>query len=326
MRVLVISETGLGKGYAQRCERDGHDVKQSKKISQDWIPDFVIYDQDYKEADEARRAGFKVLGPSRWTQALGDKEYSNQLLAALEWPTNGFNQGTNFYLTGWFNGASFISTYTSIVYRRFMSGGAGPDLNCTGVLTCLKNPSAQAKHLLLDPLERILKKVNYRGPIHIHAFVNGSQWCVKELSASLMHPLSFVLFEGAQLRASDILLDLFDETSKRIKTSCPWTAALQLSIPPYPHTYSNEYHTVDGVVQGNLKHLWLADVVEDNSVFASSGLIGYVTARGIDENECVRRMYRTVGNIHAKDMQYRNDVGRNVQSLLTSLKQGGWIE
>lgn len=329
MRILVLSDGGLGRGFAQRLERDGHDIKWGRPELGTWRPDIVLYDagrEHVKEAESLRSSGFKVIGPSAWSSALeSDPNYFAQIVASLGWSLNGIPNGTNFYISGWFNGASFVSTYTSIVYRRFMAGGAGPDLDCTGMLSCFEPITNQTYYTILQPLEAVLKKVNHRGPIHIHAFVYGSKWAIREVYTSLTHPLSLTFFENAANTPSEIVLSLFDETSKRTRTLSRWASGVQLSIPPYPHNYSNEYRVVEGIVPANLKHLWMADMEEDKGKFASAGLIGYVTARGQDESECVRRMYRTVNNIKAPDLQWRNDVGRNIQPLLASLKQGGWI-
>lgn len=327
MRILVVCDAGLGRGFAQRCEKDGHDVKIGT-LSQEWLPDLIIYDDKNKEADLARQAGYKVLGPSRWSTTVEeDTNYLNQLATSIGWNTNGVKQGTHLYISAWFNGASFISTYVSIVYRRFMSGGAGPDLTCTGVLSCFEPVTPQVRHYILDPLEMVLKKVNHRGVVHIHTFVNGAQWCVKELMTSCTNPISIPLFVNAQNSTSEILLKLFDETSHPLSTMFKWASAVQLSVPPYPYQQGAQEPTrLEGTHPGNLKHLWFADVEQtERDVYYSNGLIGYVTSYGISPFECTRRMYRTLGNIKARDLQYRNDVGRDIQPLLTSLTRGGWL-
>ncbi len=329
MRILVVSEGGLGVGFAQRLEKDGHDVKMGNPDLGTWRPDIVLYDNGNayaKEADSLRASGFKVIGPSLWSATIeDDKDYREQIITSLGWSLNGVAQGTNFYVSGWFNGASFISAYTSVIYRRFMPGGAGPDLMCTGMISCFNQLTTQTYQSFLKPLESVLKKVNHRGPVHIHAFVNGPIACVKEILTSFAHPLSLTLFENAQITASEIILALLDESSKRIGTILPFASGIQLSLPPFPSGYSNEYKAIDGIVPGNLKHIWLADIDIEDGIYASSGLIGYVTARGADASEAIRRMYRTVGNLRAQDLQYRNDIGRDIQPLLTSLRRGGWL-
>lgn len=143
-----------------------------------------------------------------------------------------------------------------------------------------------------------------------------------------MHPLSLLLYENTNLNASDIMLRLLDETSKYIQPLDNWTAGIQLSIPPYPNGSIDGYNTpIEGIVSGNLKHLWFADVAKQDKDYKTGnyGLLGYCTARGVDESEAIRRMYRTVGNIKVNDLQYRNDIGRNIQPLFNKLRQHNWI-
>lgn len=325
-----------------RCSEDGHAVcyqsetssgcgllkPLEKEDSGAWADLHIVDSNRFaKEADSLRNEGRKVLGPSRWSAMLDlDVNYSKQMIAALGFSLNGIQHGTHLYISAWFNGATFIASYTSVLYRRFMPGGAGPDLNCTGMLGCFQDVTPKTYQAFLAPLEKTLKKVNHRGPVHIHALVQGDSFCVKELSASFMHPLSLLLYENTNLSTSELLLRLLDETSKPIQTTDAWTSGVQLSVPPFPYTRSANQTVLEGIIPANLKHIWLADVSFKEGYFISDyGLVGYVTARGKDENECVRRMYRTVGNLKAQDMQFRNDVGRNTQSLLQSLRQPGWI-
>lgn len=342
MNLLFVSDTNLSLGLAMRCETEGHNVRYAassqigsgivKLASSDelWNPDLAIYDSNtfVAHADSARTNGLKTLGPSRWSAMLeSDDTYRNQIIASLGWPTTNLNQGTHLYISAWFNGTSFVSTYASITYRRFMAGGAGPDLACTGMIGNFQALTPRTYQTFISPLDKMLKKVNHRGCIHIHAVVDGEKYAVKEICASFMHPLSLLLYENSNLTVSNILLKLFDETSKPISTISPWACGAQISMPPFPYAQGLNPTEIRGIVPANLRHLWFADMTQEgNRYFTSNkGLVGYITARGSDENECIRRMYRTIGNINTTDLQYRNDIGRQTQSLLTSLRQPGWI-
>lgn len=326
------SETeGHNVRYAASHPKSGIGMIKTVSTEENWNPDMIIYDsiKHTMNADTARTHGLKTLGPSRWSSLLeSDKNYQKQIITSLGWPTEPLTNGTHFYISAWFNGASFISTYCSIAYRRFMAGGAGPDLNCTGMVGNFQGLTDKTFQTFVAPLEKMLKKVNHRGCVHIHAVVAGEQYSVQEICASFMHPLSLLLYENSNLTVSNILLRLLEETSKPIYTIAPWACGAQISVPGYPHTDVIDKIIINGIVSGNLKHLWLADVTnEENQYYAiNKGNIGFVTARGYDENECVRRMYRTIGNIRTEDLQYRNDVGKQLQSLLTSLRQPGWLE
>lgn len=342
MNILFVSETGLTLGLAMRMDSEGHSTRYITQGTsgiglvkhlgaEQWIPDITIYDSNTMapEADAARASGYKTLGPSRWSSMVEDDlTYRGQIIGAVGWPSNHVPTGTHLYISGCFNGSEFIATYTSILWRRFMSGGAGPDLFCTGMLGCFQGLTAKTHETFIRPLDKVLRKVNHRGFVHIHALVEGDNYCVKEVFTSFAHPLSLLLYENTNLSSSEVLLRLLDESSKPIRTIDDWASGIQLSVPPYPYrTNTEEITQVDGIIPANLKHLWFGDIsFQDNRYFVSDrGLIGYVTSRGKDENECIRRLYRTVGNIKAVDMQYRNDVGKSTQALLTSLRNPGWI-
>lgn len=199
MRVLMVSDTGLSLGLAMRVDGDGHDVRYLNPIrrgsglikhfdsKEAWAPDIVIYESNQfaREAEHVRAQGFKVLGPSRWsTMVETDASYREQIISSLGWNTDQLTHGTNFYITCWFNGADFISSYASILYRRLMPGGVGPDVQCTGIVSDFRGLTDKTQTKILRPLERILKKVNHRGCVHIHALVDGDKFCVKEIFGS----------------------------------------------------------------------------------------------------------------------------------------------
>lgn len=341
MRIAVVSDTGLGLGLAMRCAGDGHDVSYvghggcgeglvDTKVAPT-LPDLIIFDGHHHstQAETARLDGRKVLGSSRWAATIDENvDYRKNLLLALGLPQEPLTQGIHLYVTGWFNGASFICKYASLVYRRFMAGGAGPDLACVGMVSNFEGLTARTNDLILRPFEKALKKVNHRGCLHVHAIVDGQRFSIKEVFTSLLHPLSLLLYENTNLTASDILLKVLDPTSRPIKTTSPWACGLQLSVPPYPSAEGQiDASEISGIIPANLKHLWMSDVVKANSrhFICGSGMFGYVLARGSSENECVRRMYRTVENLQGTDLQYRNDVGKNAQSLLFTLRQSGWL-
>lgn len=349
MRLMMVSNTGLALGLAMRCEGDGHDVRYATPThsgkglipihtpTESWRPDIVVFDSSdfLKEAEQCREAGAKVLGPTRWSAMLeSDETYRKQIIESLGWRPATQTTGTHLHISGWFNGANFISSYSSLVYRRFMAGGVGPDLNCTGMIADFRGTSSLVDDKILRPLERLLKKVNHRGVVHVHALIDGAAFTVLEISTSLLHPLSLLLYENTFLSASDVLLRLLDETSKPVRAADKWAAGLCLSTPPYPHTADEKPQEINGIVQDNIKHLWLADVHKDAGKYqtCNKGFIGYVTARGpadptnnVEHVECVRRLYRTVRNIKTPDLQYRNDIGKNVHSLFHALRQPGWL-
>lgn len=343
MRVLFLSENGEGLGLATHLSSEGHAVNfivpAGSHIGQGLVghdaesaPDFVVYASANlgRDADEYRQSGKRTLGSSRWGELIeSNPEYTDSLIKSIGWSTNSIDSGINLYITGWFNGRGFLSSYVSLVYRRFMSGGRGPDINFTGVVSNFWQPTERILESILKPVSHILKKVNHRGPIHIHTLIDGDRYCVKELSASLAHPLSTVLFENTKASVSDILLRLFNEDSKSIIPIAQWACGVMISIPPYPYQAQHNPISIKGIIPDNIKHMWLVDVKRDNEGYSTtgeSGKIGYVTARGDSVHESVRRAYRTINNLSTPDLQYRDDVGRNITSLLERLREYQWIK
>lgn len=345
MRFQVVSSDGSGLGIASHLSSEGHAVTLTL-ISGDHqlgsgvvdkgdpaaSADILVFDSDeYGErADFIRESGKRVLGASLWSKTLDENsEYVSSMIRALGWNTDKVTKGTHLYVTGWFNGDKYISTYASILYRRFMSSGRGPDVKFTGVLSNFwLSREGLINERILKPLSTVLRKANHRGPFHIHLLVQGDEFSVLEMNASLNHPLSLLLFENSKLTISNLLLNLLDESSKPIIPLEQWASSVMLTLPPYPYPLDSASVELKGISPGNLKHLWLVDVMKKDDKWFSAGMhgkIGYVTARGSNIVENTRRMYRTLSNLDIPGLQYRDDIGRNTYKILATLKESGWL-
>lgn len=350
MKFLCISESGHGLGLLMRFQKEGHATNILSNYSfgqgiidppvDQSVADVTIFDSNSlgSKADQMRKEGRRVLGASKWSQTLeSNKEYADNLIKSASWPVETGSKGINLYITAWFNGKDYISVYSSLKYRRFMSSGRGPDIDFTGVISLFGQEKVEKiKKTFLDPLLPILKRTNHRGCFHIHALITESGYGVKSISASFENPLSIFLFENTRLSACDVLLKMFDESSTPIAPVTEWCAGVMLSVPPYPYiANAPDLKQVCGIEQSNLKHLWLVDIIKDKESYytgSSSGKIGYVTARGATSDsgwgytEATRRIYRTISNLSVPDLQYRDDVGDKISDILTILSRNKWIE
>lgn len=343
MKWLFVSENAESLGLAMHLTSEGHSVGFVMKNAEagtglvDRNPEegaadinVVEGEQVARDADELRGSGLRVFGDSRWSNAIANNpDYVKDLARAIGWPVDKVNSGINLYTTVWFNGRNFVSVYTSFVYRRFMSSGKGPDIGYAGSVSSFAKPTARMQEHILDPLAKILKKVNHRGCFHVQSLVNGDDYCVKTLSASSSHPLALAAFENSKVPCTDLILRSFNELSEPLHPIDNWTACVMFSVPPYPYTDSTiDLSEVKGIEPSNLKHLWLVDMMRDNGVWKQAGLsgkLGYATARGSYPSEAVGRVYRTLRNLSAPDLQYRDDIGRNVSKLIDVVRGHGWI-
>lgn len=349
MRVLLVSKQGNSLGIASHLSSEGHSVnfaipthdleRQVDLVGSGVVErsvsthkaDYVVFDNSAfaEDADSLEANGHKHIGASLWGKLVSsDPDYVKALAVSMGWPYGPLQGSINLYTTLWFNGAEYIAVYNSLVYRRLMSGGRGPDVNFTGVIGCHKPVTKKLNDLVLEPLIKVLKKVNHRGCIHLHFHVLGEAFSLVEMSASLDYPLSFLLLENSKLSVSDMLLRLLNETSSAIIPIDTWSAGVMISIPPYPYALEPKETPIKGIVPGNLKHLWLVDASKEQDNWITgrlNGKIGYVTARGATVFEAVRRAYRTISNLQVEDLQYRDDVGRDLRGLLDRLKLNGWL-
>lgn len=344
MKWLFVSQNGESLGLAMHLSSEGHQVgflvPEGVSVGvglvdstpQEGLADINVLEGSRlaQDADALRSSGVRVFGDSRWSNALDNsQEYGLELAQAIGWPLDGVLNGINLYTTVWFNGSTFISVYNSFVYRRFMSGGKGPDIEFAGALSNFSLPTTMLRDRILTPLARMLKRVNHRGCFHVHSLVAGSEYCVKELSASSNHPLALAAFENSRIPCTDVVLRAFNESSEPIAHLEPWTTTVMFSAPPYPYKDAElKASEIKGIEPANLKHLWLVDMKREAGMWQGAGLsgkLGYVTARGKFPSEAVGRAYRTLRNLSLPDMQYRDDIGRNVSTMIDTLRGTGWI-
>ena len=360
MRFNVLSEDGDGLGVAMKLAAEGHNVDfctdtdagsgefvtkplaNMLDASADVTLSFMANNGGL--LDDIRKTSRRILGHSRWSMAIAqDAEYASQIIALAGWNSGKVANGTNLYITTWFNGTRFIFTYASIVYRRFMSSGRGPDVRYTGFVSNFFQPTNRVAQEVLKPLEKILRHVNHRGCFHIHLVINENAFSVKEIDASFNTPLALLLFENGKAPAADLILRVFDETSKPIQPVEQWAAGLLITTPPYPYPIPAESVPLRGLETPALRHVWFSDVKRKEGEWytaGATGKVGYITARGADSQhefngkvrhtpgyvEAMKRIYRTISRLEVRDLQYRDDVGKNIDNLIRNLYTQEWIK
>jgi hypothetical protein len=344
MRILMVSKTGYGLGLASHLSSEGHAVnmvisrEDFEAIGHGIIsrtgqsrPDITIFDSsDFgRESDILRQDGLRVFGSSAWAQALQvDEGYKQSIIKSIGWSTD-LIKGVDAYISCWFNGVDYISTYVSLVYHRMNPGGTSPDVGFTGCVSNFCQPTERVKNAFLEPLCKVLRRANHRGCFHIRCTIAGDMFSVSDIAASFEHPLSLLLFENSKHTIPDILLRMFSENSKCLEPINQWASSVMLSVPPFPYTVHSEPTKLEGFIPANLKHIWLVDVMRENGRWLTSGShgkVGYVTSRGTTSSEASRRVYRTIRNLNVRDLQYRSDVGKGINHHLTSLRTNGWIK
>jgi phosphoribosylamine-glycine ligase len=243
-------------------------------------------------------------------------------------------EGLEVSTEGWFDGEKFLPAFNhTIEYKRFMEGDKGCQTGCMGnVVWITDGEKDELVKCALLPLEPLLSKVHYLGPLDVNCIVSEQEIYFLEYTARFGYDAIQTFCELLKMPLFNFLWDVATKDLS-FKFYDEYAIGVRLSMPPYPFEYSTnilEGVQVLDIPQEAQKHLMLSDVMlqDGKEVLAGvDGVIGCVTARGSDVQEARRRAYRTIDNIviHS-DVQYRKDIGAGVESSVEKLKTWGWID
>lgn len=334
MRYLIISERGATVSLAAALEREGHsasvhivnpsyqnmgvglsmcvrtprplrDASGSYNLSTvEWLldtarPDLTIFDspETHVMATRMRKAGRLIIGPT--TDSISP-QYP---------PLSGSAQAV-----AWFDGNAVVGpVLTGRMYDRYMPDDVGPLAPMSGFIF-REAYGPDLGLIALNALAAELRHTTYRGPIfaqHDTIEVNyvGTGWS----------PGHWGWFENTKVKISQFLMSLAQALPTEAKCWSAWVAGVRLSIPTWPYANLPEITPpapVYGLTEPALRHFWFEDLAhkatDDYHCSRSTNSLGFVTARGDDPREAVRRMYRTVSNISVEGLQYRTDIGRYI--------------
>jgi phosphoribosylamine--glycine ligase len=216
--------------------------------------------------------------------------------------------------------------------KRFMEGDKGPNTGCMGNVVWATNGD-KLTATVLEPLEPLLERVGYVGPLDINCMVTQDAAYFLEFTARFGYDAIQAWNELLKLPLFDYLYKVATKQADEVPVfQDSYSIAVRLSVPPYPSEKGAEQWTgvqVLDVPKEASKHTWLADVMrKDNTdvVAGVDGVLGCVTARGSSVRECRRRAYRTINNIVIHpDVQYRSDIGADAEENIVRLKEWGWL-
>jgi len=335
MRLTIFTSTGYGSGIAHHLASEGHAVSvvtgvQVGSASVDTLSstDIAFFDSNtfYPLAEMAREHGARVIGPTSWSNLLSiDSNYRTNLIKAIgysECPVG--EKGIEAHVALLFNGNRFIARTLNFNYTKMMAGDVGCDLESTGYITLFKIENSKLVNDISAPLERFLRKANHRGFFLIHTLSNQKGVFVKDISSNFCAPFTQAIYENTRRMRADVVLDVFNESSQPLSFVDPLVIGAMISVYPYPAQAPSLRTPVVGLNPYNMKHMWLVDATGSGNNWSCgqlSGCLGYVIARGISMEEVRRRLYRTISNLSISNIQYRNDLGKDINEKLYQLKE-----
>ena len=331
MKFLILSDQGQYLPIALKLQLEKHDVSlyiidhSYRNIGQglvptvdsylDLSPDITIIDSS-KSYQFSKKAKGKIFGVSEFFDTITkNKKYFEQICAliGLEHNANGFPDHS---IESWFTGEKFtLPVIHHKYYSELMSGCAGDrvQIGHMGVQSYAVYQFGEYFSKLSD----ILSKLEYRGPVRLGI----SKERVCRIDNRLTTP---TLFELLDIPLSKLIDDTVSGRLRYLKCNRDKALAIRISTPPFPYCpkffWGWNYYKLNGVKlfeynESQVRHMWLQGVYKEHTKIVSSGHsgdVGYVTSRGLTLNECMRRAYRTIDKLNIPNMQYRNDIGLDV--------------
>ncbi|MBU2249795.1 MAG: hypothetical protein KKD77_23815, partial [Gammaproteobacteria bacterium] len=117
-----------------------------------------------------------------------------------------------------------------------------------------------------------------------------------------------LLIEGLREPITDLIFETATGTKKEMNLTEDYLICVRVM--------SDRQNTmIEGLNEENLKHIHLYNVSKDlaGNYYSWGGTVLKVTARGRSIKEARRRVYRTLKNIHIDDIQYRTDIGEDLE-------------
>ena len=352
MRVLLISNKGDGLGIAWNMLEDGHDVyltmdhpgvgdvgKGLYHRHKSWRPllnkvDFIICDGvgmgSYENIVRGRCKA--MLGGSFLGDVLNKRKERAFLDACDLTKCPKFGHTVRIY--GLFNGRGWLEPAILCFNEEYMfPGGLGLNVGSMGgVYMRVSNDCRLVQESLMKVTDSV-KRLGLSGIISLDVRCNSEELGVLGVQYGISHDISEVMIEGLREPLIDVLFGTAAGIKERMDITNDFIVSVRVTIPPWPYAPGamrtmGERTKIEGINEENAKHLHMIDVYRDEGdwlVGRSCHLPLKATARGRNIREARRRVYRTLDNINIEDMQYRLDIGSNVDHAVRELKGWGLI-
>jgi phosphoribosylamine-glycine ligase len=334
----------------QMFERAGMDVPETHPYASPAEAATVVREHGWGEGWVAKPSGNK---DTAHTTVCRDEALWEHCLTKLP-PCDGILQrlvsGVEVSTEGWFNGEDWIYPFNhTFEEKRFLAGDLGVNTGCMGNAVIGAGRGNRLTRRTVETLGPLLRMIGYRGPIDVNAIVNESGAYALEATSRMGFDAIEALIEGLEMPAGEFLMSVADGSARSMPLTDNVMIAVRVSIPPWPIRAPNQEdygEPISGIDEGNLPHLFLADVSRgEGGAYQTAGgdnVLLKATATGRVERakqsikdghtyrpdytyDARRRVYRLLDRIAIRHKQYRNDIGTRVNADMERLKKWGWL-
>ena len=246
-----------------------------------------------------------------------------------------FVEGIEISTEAWFDGSNFHFVNSTLEEKKFLAGGLGPNIGCSGNLVWTYNNVPLVFQRGLGRGLTWLREHEYRGMVDLNTIVTrnrvyGLEWTPRmgfHASATLLNLLDvtwgefFLQFAAAP--DGGIVSDC--------RTSFNYGTGIDISVPPFPESKAKADSglPIDGIDPEQCwreTYLYDAMMPEDDLVTAGvNGDIGCVLAKGATIRGAWENALEMVRKVKAPDLQWRVDLETSTGERYRKLKDCGWL-
>ncbi|MFZ3077401.1 MAG: phosphoribosylglycinamide synthetase C domain-containing protein [Candidatus Aenigmatarchaeota archaeon] len=237
-----------------------------------------------------------------------------------------FVEGIEVGVACYFNGKNWVKpVHINFEHKKLMPGEIGPNTGEQGTVFYFVD-DCPLFDMTLNKMTEILREKNHVGIVDLSMIINEKG----------IHPLEFCIRNGypaLQIEAASLDIPwgkfysgLSDGKDARFKVRKPFSVGVVVSVPPYPYESRELFEKISAgqaiLVKEKEKFVRYADVKIKNGSLVPAGDMGYLlvcVGIGNTLEQAINDAYDTVGKVDAKDMMYRNDIGKKVV-------EGKWID
>jgi hypothetical protein len=268
------------------------------------------------------------IGISRFTLLMTmSKAYEATIKIAANLPSGDLDSKIEYSLGCWFNGIDFVFPVFGIVDDNyFMGRDRGYPALMGSTIKIFREPPEVFMNTIWK-LKSWLRSANFRGFVMVDCNEVGG---VVNIYPHFRTDSIYATLEATQEEVGRMLVEISNGSKKNIRCCRnEYAIAVRISVPPYPypqwigqHILMGSHDKIKGYCKSNAKHIWLREVEKDVSGerLITGGIVGAITARGDNINECRRRAYRTISNLDIQWLQFRQDIGIRAEEILPNLK------
>jgi len=233
--------------------------------------------------------------------------------------------GVEISTEAWYvNGELVLNSVNSTIEtKRFMDGDKGPNTGCMTSVVWFYKGKPKIYFQTLAKLEKFLKKHKYSGPLDMNCILTKDGPYFLEFTTRFGYNAVYAALSQLP-EFGDFLATLAKGNMPKIKPTKDYSAAVRVSIPPYPQDVDAS-KTAGRPIRGidSLKDIFLLDAKYSDRIVTAGvdGVVCEVTAKAASLDELEKEVYKKVEKIKIPDKQFRQDGVQVAKERIDKLKE-----